>query len=273
MTMASDAAPAKSPFLAHLARIRDIKTESPGVTTYELALEERELAAHYRFKPGQFNMLYLPGFGESAISISSDPARHDSLLHTVRIAGNVTRALARKKPGDQIGLRGPFGTSWPMKACRGHDVGSLDVAEWGEARADRAVPNPVAPQLADEYGAGPAVALPAPLLDRGDVPAAQDVQQYLVRGGDHWIRPAVDQTRGRPGRCSEPHTHAVPAALSTEPRATGAGAPKEPTQIMTALGSAGECSRPLPGPFETSDRWPCAFAACQGTPYFQPRAR
>ncbi|MFV1964948.1 MAG: FAD/NAD(P)-binding protein [Pirellulaceae bacterium] len=122
MTVASDVAPADSPFLAHLARIRDIKTESPGVTTYELAFEERKVAASYRFQPGQFNMLYLPGFGESAISISSDPARQDSLLHTVRIAGNVTRALSKKKPGDQIGLRGPYGSAWPMDACRGHDV-------------------------------------------------------------------------------------------------------------------------------------------------------
>ena len=67
-------------------------------------------------------MLYLPGFGESAISISSDPAHPEVLLHTIRVAGNVTRALARKRPGDQIGVRGPFGSSWPVEACRGHDL-------------------------------------------------------------------------------------------------------------------------------------------------------
>ena len=44
------------------------------------------------------------------------------LLHTIRIAGNVTRALARKKVGDQIALRGPYGSSWPMEACKGKDV-------------------------------------------------------------------------------------------------------------------------------------------------------
>jgi NAD(P)H-flavin reductase len=122
MTVASDVAPAGGPFLTHLTRIRDIKGESPGVTTYELAFEDPEVASSYRFKPGQFNMLYLPGFGESAISISSDPARRDSLLHTVRVAGNVTRVLSQRKQGDQIGLRGPFGTAWPMEACHGHDV-------------------------------------------------------------------------------------------------------------------------------------------------------
>jgi NAD(P)H-flavin reductase len=40
----------------------------------------------------------------------------------VRVAGNVTRALSRKHAGDQIALRGPFGSAWPVEACRGNDV-------------------------------------------------------------------------------------------------------------------------------------------------------
>jgi NAD(P)H-flavin reductase len=80
------------------------------------------MAAAYRFQPGQFNMLYVPGYGESAISISSDPNRQGTLSHTIRVAGNVTQAIARKNKGDHIGLRGPFGTSWPVDSHRGHDV-------------------------------------------------------------------------------------------------------------------------------------------------------
>ena len=122
MSLAGAVVPSASPWVTYVACIRDIKPETPGVTTYELVFEDGEAAARYRFQPGQFNMLYLPGFGESAISISSDPAEHDRLLHTVRVAGNVTRALGRKKPGDEIGVRGPFGSTWPMEACRGQDV-------------------------------------------------------------------------------------------------------------------------------------------------------
>ena len=114
--------PAANPWMAHPTRIRDIKQEVPGVATYELALEDTDLAAAYRFAPGQFNMLYLPGFGESAISISSDPLQRETLSHTVRVAGNVTQALSRKTSGDQIALRGPFGSAWPMAACHGCDV-------------------------------------------------------------------------------------------------------------------------------------------------------
>jgi NAD(P)H-flavin reductase len=108
--------------MVHLARITGVKREVQGISTYELTLDDPQVAQQFRFQPGQFNMLYLPGFGESAISISSDPERRGTLGHTIRVAGNVTRALARKKVGEQIGVRGPFGSAWPMQVCRGHDV-------------------------------------------------------------------------------------------------------------------------------------------------------
>ena len=84
-----------NPWLAHTASIASIRHEVPGVATYELRFDDPQIAESYRFQPGQFNMLYLPGFGESAISISSDAENAGSLLHTVRVAGRVTQALAR----------------------------------------------------------------------------------------------------------------------------------------------------------------------------------
>jgi NAD(P)H-flavin reductase len=111
-----------NPWTANLVRIKNIKREVAGVATYDLAFEDSEVADAYRFEPGQFNMLYVPGFGEAAISVSSDPAKPESLQHTVRVAGNVTQALASREVGEQIALRGPFGTAWPMEACRGQDV-------------------------------------------------------------------------------------------------------------------------------------------------------
>jgi len=122
MTMLLESSLAHHPWVAHSARIVDIRAELPNVSTYDLVFDNPAVAAAYRFASGQFNMLYLPGFGESAISISSDPSRHDLLSHTVRIAGNVTQALARKKIGQHIALRGPFGSSWPVERCKGRDV-------------------------------------------------------------------------------------------------------------------------------------------------------
>ncbi len=110
-----------SPWRHRVARIERIVPEAPGVTTYGLVLN-RSGASPYRFAAGQFNMLYLPGIGEAAISISSDPAATDSLDHTVRAVGNVTHALARLDVGDTLLLRGPFGTAWPLDTLRDHDV-------------------------------------------------------------------------------------------------------------------------------------------------------
>jgi NAD(P)H-flavin reductase len=110
------------PWVAHSTRIVDIRREVPNVATYDLEFDNPAVAAAYRFGPGQFNMLYVPGYGESAISISSDPSRRGVLSHTIRVAGNVTQAIARKQVGDHLAVRGPFGSRWPVAACRGKDV-------------------------------------------------------------------------------------------------------------------------------------------------------
>jgi NAD(P)H-flavin reductase len=74
------------------------------------------------FLPGQFNMLYVFGVGEAAISLCGDTADTATLQHTIRAVGSVTNALARLRPGDALGLRGPFGSAWPLEAARGADV-------------------------------------------------------------------------------------------------------------------------------------------------------
>lgn len=66
-------------------------------------------------------MIYLFGVGEAPISISGDPAGK-TLVHTIREVGSVTRRMAKLKEGDTVGIRGPFGTDWPMDAARGNDI-------------------------------------------------------------------------------------------------------------------------------------------------------
>lgn len=110
------------PWSSHTARIRSIRQEVPDIVTYELVIDDSQVRDRYRFLPGQFNMLYLPGIGEAAISISSDPSRPQSLLHTVRAVGNVTTALARKPISDAVLVRGPFGSSWPLDTTQGCDI-------------------------------------------------------------------------------------------------------------------------------------------------------
>jgi NAD(P)H-flavin reductase len=113
---------AANPWQAHTVKIRSITPEVEGVATNDLALQDELIRAAYRFSPGQFNMLYLPGAGEIAISISDNPLNRESCAHTVRVAGNVTRTLAGLRAGETLGLRGPFGMSWPIAECIGCDV-------------------------------------------------------------------------------------------------------------------------------------------------------
>jgi NAD(P)H-flavin reductase len=110
------------PWLPQTVVIRKITPEIERVSTFQLTFRDQDAGDKYRFRPGQFNMLYFPGAGESAMSISGDPESQQTLDHTIRVAGNVTQSLARLKPGDTLGLRGPFGSCWPMEECIGRDI-------------------------------------------------------------------------------------------------------------------------------------------------------
>ncbi len=114
--------PAARPWAIETVTIRKVTRELEGVVTYHLGFRDRSAGRRYRFAPGQFNMLYLPGAGEIPISLSASPRARTTWAHTVREAGNVTRTLARLRAGETLGLRGPFGSCWPMDQCRGRDV-------------------------------------------------------------------------------------------------------------------------------------------------------
>ncbi|NOZ71430.1 MAG: Ni/Fe hydrogenase subunit gamma [Chloroflexi bacterium] len=111
-----------SPMLTHPARILEIKEEAYAIATYWIEFEDEDLRGSYQFEAGQFNMLYLPGIGEAPISMSSDPAKPAVVGHTIRYAGNVTRAISRLRVGDVIGVRGPYGSAWPLERIKGDDL-------------------------------------------------------------------------------------------------------------------------------------------------------
>ena len=108
------------PMLPRPFRVREVRREIHD--TLSLALEAADGRGPLEFRPGQFNMLYQPGVGEVPISISSDPGEPERLVHTIRRVGAVTRALCAASAGDLLGVRGPFGTAWPVDAAVGDDV-------------------------------------------------------------------------------------------------------------------------------------------------------
>jgi len=90
--------------------------------TFTMELDPGNGKNGYAFEPGQFNMLYVFGVGEVPISISGDPSKAKTLVHTVRAVGGATRAMKKLKAGDFLGVRGPYGKSWPVVEAVGHDV-------------------------------------------------------------------------------------------------------------------------------------------------------
>ena len=98
-------------------RVTRVRREMTGVATLELTP-----ASAFGFVPGQFNMLYMFGLGEVAISLSGDPANENRVVHTVRAVGAVSHAITRLRRNDVLGVRGPYGSYWPVLDSEGSDV-------------------------------------------------------------------------------------------------------------------------------------------------------
>jgi NAD(P)H-flavin reductase len=80
---------------------------------------ERE---RFAFLPGQFVMLEVPGFGEAPISISGSNSQKGFVELCIRKAGAVTTMLHRAVAGARVGIRGPFGTFFPLEKMKGHNL-------------------------------------------------------------------------------------------------------------------------------------------------------
>jgi NAD(P)H-flavin reductase len=94
--------------------------ETPDTATIVLAPPRgRRIPA---FTPGQFNMLYAFGLGEVAISISGNTTGTDKLVHTVRAVGKISTRISNMKPGETVGVRGPYGFGWPVEKAEKQDV-------------------------------------------------------------------------------------------------------------------------------------------------------
>lgn len=111
-----------NPRLPYEAEVMERIQESPTIFTLRLRFTDVARHSVFRFTPGQFNMLYLYGVGEVPISIVSDPEDEHLFDHTIRAVGRVTRGLAEVNIGDRLGVRGPYGRGWPLKAAEDRDV-------------------------------------------------------------------------------------------------------------------------------------------------------
>jgi NAD(P)H-flavin reductase len=89
---------------------------------FQLRIQEPEEREIFTFRPGQFVMVEVPGYGEVPISISSSSNNREFIELCIRKAGRTTRILHQAQAGAVVGIRGPFGTSFPMEEMAGHHI-------------------------------------------------------------------------------------------------------------------------------------------------------
>jgi NAD(P)H-flavin reductase len=118
MTTVEAPAPGPGALTSRPYRVSTVRQQTHDVVTLDVRPERDPIA----FQPGQFDMVYVYGVGEAAISISSDPSTPEVLSHTIRAVGWVTRALNGLQPGATIGIRGPYGRPWPLHEAEGRDL-------------------------------------------------------------------------------------------------------------------------------------------------------
>ena len=111
-----------NPFFVHPATIVERKQDATDIVSFRLRLNDSKIRKRFEFQAGQFNMLYVFGVGEIAISIVSDPDEPELLDHTIRVVGRTSQVMGRMNVGDVLGIRGPFGRGWPMEEAKGKDV-------------------------------------------------------------------------------------------------------------------------------------------------------
>jgi len=109
-------------YLPRMATIQDMRTETIDVTTFRVTIDGSDGAGKLEYKSGQFAEVSVLGVGEAPISISSSPTRPEAIEFSIRRIGELTNALHELEPMDKIGIRGPFGNSFPLEEMAGKEL-------------------------------------------------------------------------------------------------------------------------------------------------------
>jgi NAD(P)H-flavin reductase len=105
-----------------LVEIKDIIDETPDIKTFRLQFKNPELQNNFRFKAGQFAEYSVFGEGECTFCIASSPTRPEYLECSFKLAGKTTSAMTKLNVGDTMGLRGPYGNSFPLEQMKGKNI-------------------------------------------------------------------------------------------------------------------------------------------------------
>ena len=106
----------------YLATIEQITDETPDVRSFRLVFQDQQVRDRFTFRSGQFAEYSAFGYGEATFCIASSPTRTGHIECCFRGVGRVTEALRRLEEGDTIGVRGPYGNSFPIEDFYGKSL-------------------------------------------------------------------------------------------------------------------------------------------------------
>jgi NAD(P)H-flavin reductase len=112
----------KNIYLPYLATVTEIVDETPDVRTLRLVFQDERLRESFAFRAGQFAEYSAFGAGESTFCIASSPTRTGYIECCFRSVGRVTEELRRLEVGDTMGVRGPYGNSYPIEEFYGRNL-------------------------------------------------------------------------------------------------------------------------------------------------------
>ncbi len=112
----------KNIYLPYLATVTEIVDETPDVRTLRLVFQDEQVRESFAFRAGQFAEYSAFGAGESTFCIASSPTRKGYIECCFRSVGRVTEELRRLEVGDSMGVRGPYGNSYPLEEFYGKNL-------------------------------------------------------------------------------------------------------------------------------------------------------
>jgi NAD(P)H-flavin reductase len=112
-----------NPYLPVPVRVEKVTVENDArdLKSFDLSFVNPADAAAFKYLPGQFGFISLLGVGEAPFGIASAPAE-PVVRYTVKRVGSFTTALHEIEPGAEIGMRGPYGNTYPLALMKGRDV-------------------------------------------------------------------------------------------------------------------------------------------------------
>lgn len=112
----------KNIYLPYLATVEEVIEETPDIRTLRLVFQDQQVRETFSFRAGQFAEYSAFGAGESTFCIASSPTRKGYIECCFRSVGRVTDSLRRLEPGDTMGVRGPYGNSFPIEQFFGRNL-------------------------------------------------------------------------------------------------------------------------------------------------------